>query len=94
MSHALGAKLELPEGSWLESAYQVLIGMIVGTCHIPNLLYRWWLSRVFRPMLHAMGQQPSLEEDAVPSEQKLKVVAVGYGRTGTVSGSNLPKRRL
>lgn len=84
MSHALGAKLQLTEGSWLESAYQVLIGMIVGTCHIPNLLYRWWWGRIFRPLLTSMGLQ-QLEDSQEPSEKTLKVVAVGYGRTGTVS---------
>jgi hypothetical protein len=55
MSHALGAKLQLPEGSWIETAYQFAIGMIVGSCHIPKLIYRWWSTQLIQPLLSSLG---------------------------------------
>jgi hypothetical protein len=87
MSHALGAKLQLPEGSWIETTYQFAIGMVVGTCHVPKLIYSW-LIRVVRPLLSSLGWK-GWDGDATGDhlrEKRLKVVAVGYGRTGTVSG--------
>lgn len=84
---ALGSKLELAPGSWAEAVYEVSIGMIVGTCHIPNLIARWWFDKLSSTSsstirIAADGNRTDATDTATNNE--LKVVAVGYGRTGTV----------
>lgn len=80
MSHAIGAKLQLTPGSWAEAVYEVAIGMLVGTCHVPNLVVGFWSDKM-RTLWKSYQQ--SIQDDETPDE--LQVVAVGYGRTGTVS---------
>ena len=81
MSHAIGAKLQLQPGSWAEAVYEVAIGVLVGTCHVPNLVIRFWTEK-WRSLWRSVDNGEPL------AENELEVVAVGYGRTGTVSSSS------
>ena len=84
MSMAVGSKLQLEPGSWAETAYDVCIGIAVGAAHSFYFVTRWWFPRVFHPILRVFGLKLN-EQDADTNKEKiLKVVAVGYGRTGTV----------
>lgn len=89
MSMAVGSKLQLEPGSWTEATYDVVIGIAVGAAHSFYIVTRWWMAHVVRPMLNAMGVQSPItggpSATASNREKTLKVVAVGYGRTGTVS---------
>ena len=84
---ALGSKLQLEPGSWLEMAYDVFIGIHVGVSHSVYIVAKWWYVHLILPILHLFGVR--LEEDkevkSKDGEKTLKVVGVGYGRTGTVS---------
>jgi len=82
MSMSVGSKLQLEPGSWAEFAYDVLIGISVGSTHSLKLIMRWLYNRLILPVLQAFGFKEEQENEL---EKTLKVVAVGYGRTGTVS---------
>ena len=82
MSLSVGSKLQLEPGSWAELAYDVLIGTFVGATHSMKIVVRLFYERMILPVLQAFGFQEEKESDL---EKTLKVVAVGYGRTGTVS---------
>lgn len=78
MSMAVGSKLQLEPGSWEEVLYEVYIGVVVGVGHNVNMLY----VNFVRPYLRMLGM--ATEEVVGSGEKTLKVVGVGYGRTGTV----------
>jgi hypothetical protein len=82
---AMGAKLQLEPGSLMETLYDIYIGIVVGANHSFYIVSRWWYLNLFRPILLAFDIDLGVFE-AKPKEGKetLKVVAVGYGRTGTV----------
>ena len=84
---ASSAKLHYEPGSWQEMLNDVYTGTVVGAAHSIYLVAKWWYVNLFRPILHLFGFY--LPEDKVvksqDGEKTLKVVAVGYGRTGTVS---------
>jgi hypothetical protein len=99
MSMASFAKNDLTPGSWQEIAYDFYIGFVVGAAHSLKLVGRWWYVHLIVPVARLFGRTletenyrrgPASSDDARKSdvhdeEGKLKVVAVGYGRTGTVS---------
>lgn len=92
MSMAMGAKLQLEPGSFMETLYDIYIGIVVGANHSFYIVSRWWYQNLLRPILLAFGIQFDLFETKAQQQAKqdgkketLKVVAVGYGRTGTVS---------
>ncbi len=80
MAH--GSKLRFEPGSWQEAVYDVYIGVVVGASHVFYFARRC----VVNPILDAFGIQ--LRNDATSgkasAERSLKVVGVGFGRTGTV----------
>ena len=88
MSMAMGSKLHLEPGSWAEIVYDIAIGIAVGAHHSLYFVTRWWYLHLIQPILTLLGWQGN---DVVDLNQKnqtlnsLKVIAVGYGRTGTVS---------
>lgn len=87
MSMAMGAKLQLEPGSLMETLYDIYIGIVVGANHSFYIVSRWWYQNLFRPFLLAFGIHLDVFETKVPAQEgkeTLKVVAVGYGRTGTV----------
>lgn len=85
MSMSVGAKLQLEPGSWAELVYDVCIGIAVGAAHSFYIVTRWWNIHMIHPILQAFGLKLDQEETNNGKEKTLKVVAVGYGRTGTYS---------
>lgn len=81
---SFGAKLELEPGSWSQLLIDVGIGGAVGACHSFYVVAVWWYDHLLGPILRALKL---VEESKVEAEEdhSLKVVAVGYGRTGTYS---------
>lgn len=84
---ALGSKLQLEPGSWAELIYDVSIGAAVGAHHAFYIITKWWYEHLIHPTLRILG----LAENSLNKHEEkntLKVVAVGYGRTGTVGFIN------
>jgi hypothetical protein len=90
MSMALGSKLQLEPGSWAELAYDVCIGIAVGAMHSIWITGRWWFNHLVRPILTFAGLMAPQTAESESEENELKVVAVGYGRTGTVRRVHMP----
>jgi len=90
MTMSFGSKLQLQPGSWLELVYDVVIGIFTGARHSLYLSYKHCIRRILRTVLFFVDFDDDYDSaassggDAAGSEG-LKVVAVGYGRTGTVS---------
>jgi len=93
---AVGSKLQLEPGSWAEFAYDVTIGFAVGAAHSLYLVGRWVYLHILRVLqLFGIDSNNSQVNEGRDGEKALKVVAVGYGRTGTVrSTSNPPWRSI
>lgn len=87
MSHALGSKLHFEPGSLLEAGFELCIGALVGAAHSVNIVANWWYTNLLVPSLALFGINLKTEKhvQSRDGEKTLKVVAVGYGRTGTVS---------
>ena len=84
---ASSAKIQYEPGSWQECLNDIYTGTVVGAAHSIYLVAKWWYVNLIRPILNVFGLYVP-EDKTVASmdgEKTLKVVAVGYGRTGTVS---------
>lgn len=86
MAH--GAKLRFEPGSWQEAVYDVYIGFVVGAAHVFYFVRRL----VVNPILNAFGIHLGKDtaNGGINTERRLKVVGVGFGRTGTVRCDALP----
>ena len=85
MSMSLGSKLQLEPGSWMEAVYDVYIGVVVGARHSAFLVSRGTYKLIVHPVLSLLGIPNTFDHsEAATNTEGLKVVAVGYGRTGTV----------
>lgn len=75
MTMKTGSELRFEAGSWQEAAHDIYIGVLVGLGHVFKIFvqmpYHYLVGTVEQPRLQASGE--------------LKVVGVGFGRTGTVS---------
>jgi hypothetical protein len=75
-----GSELRFEAGSWQEAAHDIYIGLLVGLGHVFKIFvqmpYQYLVGLLF-------GNAPLRE--LPPSSDGLKVVGVGFGRTGTVS---------
>lgn len=103
---SFGSKLELQPGSWLELIYDVIIGVVTGAYHSLYLSSRVLYTHFIKPIvsifidLDKYSKTPGADTDNNKEREGLKVVAVGYGRTGTVSSTTsnktmrAPKRAL
>lgn len=84
---ASSAKIHYEAGSWQECLNDIYTGTVVGAAHSIYLVAKWWYVNLLRPILNVFGID--LPDDKTVAskdgEKTLKVVAVGYGRTGTVS---------
>ena len=69
-----GSELRFEAGSWKEAAHDVYIGLLVGMGHVYKIFFQM-------PWQYLVGssEMPLLQEAG-----DLKVVGVGFGRTGTV----------
>ena len=85
MSMSFGSKLQLEPGSWTEAFYDVYIGVVVGGRHSAFLFTRGLYKVFVNPAFSLLGIPTSdALSEAATNTEGLKVVAVGYGRTGTV----------
>ncbi len=69
-----GSDLRFEPGSWTEAAHDVYIGLAVGMGHVIKIF-------LYAPYYCLFG---SKESKPLLSPGNLKVVGVGFGRTGTV----------
>lgn len=79
----LGKPIELQAGGWLEVIYEIYIGLVVGIFHGPRVIYS-----TFARFLRKILKLPEADSTQQRKNEGLKVVGVGYGRTGTVSSSH------
>lgn len=84
---ASSAKIHYEPGSWQEVANDIYTGTVVGAAHSIYLVAKWWYVNFIRPVLQVFGLSLAKDKlvESADGEKTLKVVAVGYGRTGTVS---------
>jgi hypothetical protein len=73
----MGSDLQLEAGSWMEAIHDIYIGLVVGMGHVMNIF-------VLMPYNYLVGTKITPEHHA-PGTKSLKVVGVGFGRTGTYS---------
>jgi hypothetical protein len=79
------AKMNFEPGSWQESLYDIYVGMKVGGAHSMYFVKKNAL-QIVDPVLSAFGVGSEKRTLLSPEEAKpLKVIGVGYGRTGTYS---------
>lgn len=79
------AKMNFDQGSWQESLYEVYAGITVGSSHGWYFLKKNAMG-LASPVLGAFGiQTGGKKKDSLNEASELKVIGVGYGRTGTVS---------
>lgn len=87
MALSYGSKLIhlFEKGSWSEAIFDVAVGVYIGAIRAFYLLWKCCYVNVLRPISKLVGVQ--LPEGKRPkiSFGELKVAAVGFGRTGTVS---------
>jgi hypothetical protein len=86
---SLGSKWQFQPGSWAELLYELAIGMAVGCAHSSYLVARFLYRMIsYVPLMLLRFRENTSRTDpptiTTESEKRLKVVAVGYGRTGTV----------
>ena len=85
MSMKAGSKLHFEPGSWLESLHDVYIGTLVGASHSGHVVTKWFDDNLVSPLLRAFSLKQDEEVISKDGKKTLKVIVVGYGRTGTVS---------
>jgi vacuolar-type H+-ATPase subunit I/STV1 len=73
-------------GSWQEAIYDVFVGIYVGSAHILTIAKLFCWTHFVQPLLSGLGVHTAEKPiERTIEENKLKVIGVGYGRTGTVS---------
>jgi hypothetical protein len=95
MHTSVGSKMQWfePE-SWWQTGQDVVIGSVVGGYRAAYVVYVWFYVNTVRPLAHLVGVQlPDGKRPKVP-HGTLKVAAVGFGRTGTVSTTSKPYRKV
>ena len=80
------SKIQLEPGSWQETFHEIYIGFLVGVMHNWYFIDKFLRENIAAPLHLAFGFETSLLDGTKDEKEKtLKVVGVGYGRTGTVS---------
>jgi hypothetical protein len=80
-----GASLRFESGSVQEVIYDCYIGIVVGARHYLWFASKWFLDYLLNPTLKLSGFEAPQDDLPPPIEQgELKVVGIGFGRTGTV----------
>ena len=79
MTMKTGAELRFEPGSWQEAAHDVYVGLLVGMGHVYKIFVQMPYEAIFSSSSMPMVRQAG----------ELKVVGVGFGRTGTVSRFDL-----
>jgi hypothetical protein len=79
-----GSKMQFEPGSVLEAVHEVVVGSLSGGIRAFYIMTTWVYVNIVRPLGKAVGIQfPDGKRPKTPGG-KLKVAAVGFGRTGTV----------
>jgi hypothetical protein len=71
-------------GSWLESVSDVAIGSFAGSMRAFYIMLTWVYVNMVRPIAKIIGITFPDGKRPKVSNGKIKVAAVGFGRTGTV----------
>jgi hypothetical protein len=84
---SLGSKLiyQFEPGSWAEAVFDVVIGTLTGTIRAFYIISRWAYVSIVRPVANLVGIHLPEGKRPKVDDGKLKVAAVGFSRTGTVS---------
>jgi uncharacterized membrane protein len=77
------SRYQLDPGSWQETIHDVWIGILVGGAHNVYAVKKVCWDFVFKPLAMAMGMRIQ-EQQRHTGNSELKVIGVGFGRTGTV----------
>ena len=84
MRISLGSKQQFEPDSWLEAIQEILVGTLTGGIRAIYIVSSWIYVNILRPLAKAVGiHLPEGKREKTPGG-KLKVAAVGFGRTGTV----------
>lgn len=83
MTMKTGSELRFEEGSWQEAAHDTYIGLLVGLGHVYKIFVKMPYEAVFSSQQYATLKD-SDTDNALKNGGELKVVGVGFGRTGTV----------
>jgi hypothetical protein len=82
----LHVKREFEQGSWLEALQEIAIGIVTGVIRAWFVVSTWVYVNIIRPIANLIGVHlPEGKREKV-THGTLKVAALGFGRTGTVSG--------
>jgi hypothetical protein len=90
MRISMGSKLRFEQGSCLEAMLETVVGTLTGTIRALYVLSTWFYVNIIRPLAKVFGIPVPEGKRARTPGGKLKVAAVGFGRTGTVSRTRSP----
>jgi hypothetical protein len=90
MRISMGSKMHFEPGSWLEAMQEIVVGSVTGFLRAFYIMGTWLYVNIIRPLASVVGIHfPEGKREKTPGG-KLKVAAVGFGRTGTVSHRRPP----
>ena len=90
-THASTAKMHFENGSWQEAVHEIYIGFVVGVMHNWYFIDKFGREKIAEPIATLLGYGHLFGAIEGPEKEKtLKVVGVGYGRTGTVRSGHSP----
>ena len=81
------SRVQHEPGSWAETLHEIQVGFIVGAMHNWYFIDKFIKEQIAAPVQSILGLDSSSPSNTLGQEGKektLKVVGVGYGRTGTV----------
>lgn len=84
MRISLGSKQHFESGSWLEAVLEILVGSLTGSIRACYIVTTGVYLNVIRPMASVLGIRFPTGKRKKMLGGKIKVAAVGFGRTGTV----------
>jgi hypothetical protein len=81
------SRMNFEPGSWQEALFEIYVGFKVAFGHVIYFARLLFTEYLYKPLMKALGFNVSEKRRInVPHDmQELKVIGVGYGRTGTVS---------
>ena len=83
----MGSKIHLEPDSWLEALHEIMVGTFTGSTRAFYIMSTWIYVNIVRPLAKAVGINVSAGKKEKTPGGKMKVAAVGFGRTGTVRQS-------
>ena len=84
-SMSSASRVQVQPGSWEETFHEIYVGFVVGVMHNWYFIDKFLKEKIAAPIQTVFGLETSLDGiNGKDKEKTLKVVGVGYGRTGTV----------